>query len=74
MKLTKKKQILKTIVDDMSTCLPLEPSSELALANYPPNAPLKPLTQNIGAIFHCCGFSLSRYHLHYANKEMRPMG
>ena len=32
MKLTKK-NILKTIVDDMSTCLPLEPSSELALAN-----------------------------------------
>ena len=65
---------MKTIVDDMSTYLKLEQSSELALANYPPNVTPKPLTQNVGAIFHCCGFSLSQYHLHYANKEMRPMG
>ena len=53
MKLTKNKQILKTIVDDMSTYLPLEPSFELALAKYPPKEPPKPLMQNTSAICRC---------------------
>ena len=37
----------------MSTYLPLDPSSELALANYPPKAPPNCQTQITGAVFHC---------------------
>ena len=59
--MNKNKQILKTIVDNMSTYLPLDPSYELSLANYPPKAPPKPLTQNAGVIFCYYDFSLLRF-------------
>ena len=49
----------------MSTYAPLDPSSELALANYPPKAPPNCQTQIAGAIF-CCP-DIARFTLQIGN-------
>ena len=46
--MNKHKQKLKSILKEMSTYLPLDPSSKLALPNYTPNSQ----TQIGGTVFH----------------------